>query len=112
MDNLKSELIKMAGEDQAARKIALESGILDQTIDIRNTARMKEIIDRFGWPTSKMVGDEASQAAWLIVQHADLDPEFQKECLSLMKICYDSDPEPTLEEHIEKLSERLKHPLI
>jgi translation initiation factor 6 (eIF-6) len=31
------------------------------------------------------VGKEASHLAWLIVQHADHDVEFQEKCLKLMK---------------------------
>ena len=32
-----------------------------------------------------MVGKEASQAAWIIVQHADHDTQFQKNMLSMMR---------------------------
>jgi hypothetical protein len=31
------------------------------------------------------VGERASKAAWLLVQHADLDPAFQKQCLPLLE---------------------------
>lgn len=54
-------------------------------IDRSNTARMKEIINQYGWPTFKKVGEGASNAAWLLVQHADRDPFFQELCLSLLK---------------------------
>jgi hypothetical protein len=46
---------------------------------------MKEIIKQIGWPTVSKVGKEISSSAWLLVQHADHDVEFQKECLELMK---------------------------
>jgi hypothetical protein len=32
-----------------------------------------------------MVGDEASHAAWLLIQHADRDPAFQRRCLALLR---------------------------
>lgn len=54
-------------------------------IDRDNTAYMKTVIDKHGWPGKSMVGEEASQAAWLLVQHADLDPDFQAKCLDLIK---------------------------
>lgn len=54
-------------------------------IDRANTARMKEIIAEFGWPGKSLVGGDASIAAWLLVQHADLDVPFQKQCLALME---------------------------
>lgn len=53
-------------------------------IDAENTKRLGEIIDRFGWPTKRLVGADGANAAWLIVQHADLNPQFQRKCLDLM----------------------------
>ncbi len=46
--------------------------------------RLKQIIAEHGWPTIPRVGARASTAAWLLVQHADHDPAFQRACLSLM----------------------------
>lgn len=57
----------------------------DDSIDHRNTARLKEIVKEIGWPTISKVGEEASHAAWLLVQHAYAKPEFMKQCLKLMK---------------------------
>ncbi|MEM8565377.1 MAG: DUF6624 domain-containing protein [Bacteroidota bacterium] len=53
-------------------------------IDRSNTARMEEIIDEHGWPTYAKVGEEASNIAWLIVQHADRNPFFQEKSLLLL----------------------------
>jgi hypothetical protein len=55
-----------------------------QRIDTENTRRMAEIVDRYGWPTYALVGKDGANAAWLLVQHADLSPEFQRKCLDLM----------------------------
>jgi hypothetical protein len=46
---------------------------------------MKKIVRRIGWPTFSKVGRRASHAAWLLVQHADHDVAFQKECLEHMR---------------------------
>jgi hypothetical protein len=46
---------------------------------------MKEIIGQIGWPTVSKVGQDAAHAAWLLIQHADHEVAFQKECLALMK---------------------------
>ncbi|WP_282042781.1 DUF6624 domain-containing protein [Winogradskyella flava] len=54
-------------------------------IDSSNTSRMKEIINTYGWPTFDKVGEEASNVAWLLVQHADRDPFFQEKCLKLLE---------------------------
>jgi len=45
----------------------------------------KKIIDKYGWPDIKIVGEKASSGAWLIAQHADKDIKFQEQCLELMK---------------------------
>lgn len=54
-------------------------------LDDTNTAFMRHTVERFGWPTISLVGKKASHAAWLLVQHADHDVEFQEYCLDLMK---------------------------
>lgn len=53
-------------------------------IDSDNTAWLKGIVDKQGWPTISMVGSDGAQAAWLLVQHADAKPAFQRQCLDLM----------------------------
>ncbi|MDW3190807.1 MAG: DUF6624 domain-containing protein [Cytophagales bacterium] len=58
--------------------------------DRANTARMREIINQYGWPTYDLVGRGSSNSAWLIVQHADRNPLFQIKCLSLLKEAVDA----------------------
>jgi len=58
---------------------------MNPEVDIGNTARMREIVAEIGWPTVAKVGLEGADAAWVLVQHADRDVAFQKECLALMK---------------------------
>jgi hypothetical protein len=91
---LHDELLAMVKVDQEARMQAIQQGPtkLDpklverlREIDRKNTARMKEVIDKHGWPGKALVGDDGSHAAWLLVQHADADKPFQKRCLELMK---------------------------
>lgn len=55
-------------------------------IDVSNTAFLKAEIDRReGWPGKSEIGDGAAHFAWLLVQHADRDPDFQQRALSLME---------------------------
>ncbi len=56
-----------------------------QAVDHRNTARMKEIVEKHGWPTRSMVADDGTRCAWLLVQHGDHAPAFQRNCLELMR---------------------------
>ena len=84
------ELQNMVEEDQAMRNRCTNNpDEWDETIDHRNTERLKAIVEEIGWPSTSKVGYEGSSNAWLLVQHADHDPNFQKRCLELMK----SEPE-------------------
>ena len=51
------------------------------TIDQVNRERLKEIINEFGFPTTRLVGKDAMEGVFLIVQHSDMDKEWQKEQL-------------------------------
>lgn len=90
---LREELLDMVEHDQRTRKSRLASDDSDfdsfvarlTKVDRKNTARMHEIVDEVGWPTKSKVGSDGTQAAWLLVQHADLDVPFQHRCLNLMQ---------------------------
>lgn len=85
-DSFATELLALAQSDQDARKCWQETGeTWEKSLDERNTERLKEIVAKIGWPTQSKVGDAAANAAWLLVQHADHDPEFQRKCLDLMQ---------------------------
>jgi hypothetical protein len=55
-----------------------------EAVHLDNACRLQEIIDQIGWPALEQVGEEASQAAWLIVQHAISLPSLMKSALALM----------------------------
>lgn len=80
----------MYDRDQKARYTALrEIGIGKfhlkvREIDHYNTQQAKNILKKFGWPSFDEIGKRASNALWLIVQHADDDLPFQKKSLSLL----------------------------
>ncbi|MGB3471316.1 MAG: DUF6624 domain-containing protein [Erythrobacter sp.] len=54
-------------------------------VDFGNTAWLRREVAKRGWPKQSEVGEKASNAAWLIVQHADHDPAFQYRALKLME---------------------------
>ena len=98
-EKLRQELLRRTDEDQVARKKLIrvmnkekDSAKLANLpemkamsdIDKRNTAWLKEVIDRRGWPGKSLVGVDGANAAWLLVQHADQDRAFQKRCLPLL----------------------------
>lgn len=53
--------------------------------DHKNTEMLKALVAEKGWPGISRVGAPASNAAWLLVQHADLDPAFQLRALRMME---------------------------
>ena len=53
-------------------------------VDTENTRWLMDVVERHGWPTRKLVGKDGALAAWLLAQHADADPAFQRKCLDLM----------------------------
>ncbi|HPN81153.1 MAG TPA: hypothetical protein PK619_01820 [bacterium] len=89
---LRDRIILMAKIDQEAREAAVKDYSNKKLsrkaylIDGRNIVKVKKIIKDFGWPTYDLVGRRASNAFWLLVQHADRDLAFQKKCLKLLEI--------------------------
>ncbi|MFD0969178.1 DUF6624 domain-containing protein [Plantactinospora endophytica] len=87
---LAAELVARMDRDQQARAEAVGRRVDGdvwariQAIDVENTAWFAALLDRHGWPRRSEVGEEASGAAWLLAQHADLDRQFQRRCLALL----------------------------
>lgn len=79
------ELKVMIDIDQNMRERSQTEDYWDEAVDIKHTERMKEIVLEIGWPTVSKVGAEGASNAWLLVQHADHDVDFQEHCLELMK---------------------------
>ena len=71
----------LADEDAAEFKSITEEMA---NVDAENTNWMKPVVTKHGWPTETLVGKDGAKAAWLLVQHADADREFQRRCLRLM----------------------------
>lgn len=55
-----------------------------EEIDRAHCQRLEEIVASIGWPTREMVGADAAQGAFVVIQHARHNPGFQNECLALM----------------------------
>ena len=54
-------------------------------IDTENKLWLKSTLARIGWFRISVYGSSASHVAWLLVQHADQDPTWQKEVLGVLK---------------------------
>ena len=87
-----NELAQRVEEDQALRTQAMGDGVVDREFvervmacDAANTAWLKTLVAEHGWPGKSRVGEQGSANAWLLVQHADLDVDFQEQCLALLR---------------------------
>ncbi|MEU6350112.1 DUF6624 domain-containing protein [Streptomyces sp. NPDC047072] len=85
--DLAAELHRRAEEDQAARRRASKTrdGQEICQIDADNTAWLKHVIAEHGWPGIALVGEQGADEAWLLAQHADLAPAFQRQALEVLK---------------------------
>ena len=83
--DLHDELVAMLDRDQAGRL-----GGQDPEGDSARTERLREILDEYGWPTFELVGEDGEDAAWAIAQHSDLDQEFQKYALQLLRVAVEA----------------------
>ena len=84
----------MYAEDMRVRDELVESGELGgayvprmEAVHVRNAARLRELIAQYGWPAVDIAGDDGAEAAWLIVQHAIGEPDFQRAALLLLNAC-------------------------
>ena len=104
---LRARLLEFLDTDQEARKelltlfpdaspssgnIKLENPSMEQiriimnvkSVEAETTTFIKQVLDQHGFPTFEMVGTDGAHAAWMLIQHADADPEFQQHALTLM----------------------------
>ncbi|MGG5260543.1 DUF6624 domain-containing protein [Phycicoccus avicenniae] len=101
---LRTELLAMLVQDQAVRTGVAPPGdsrspdelaaAWDET-DRRHGERMHAVLDEHGWPGWRLVGSDGAFAAFVLVQHADLDLPLQQRGLELLTAAVgrgDADP--------------------
>jgi len=93
---LRDELIRLGMADQAARlgfnvETATDTARLRVVLGIDSslTNRLRRIVAERGWPGRSLVGQDAADAAFLIVQHSPSDP-FQRDMLPVLTAAADS----------------------
>lgn len=89
---LAGELIEMAARDLATRmELAADGSLFEgyhprmRAVHEHNADRLQAIIEECGWPGAGLVGSEASEAAWLIAQHAISRPALMRRTLALLR---------------------------
>jgi hypothetical protein len=81
-EDLRAELLRRVAADQEARHA--RDAEAAAAADGENLPWLRQVITDVGWPGKSLVGEDGAQAAWLLAQHADRDPPFQRRCLDLL----------------------------
>lgn len=83
---LDQSVLSMEAELDAVGKAAFRTALAPERNAIlhANADWLKRLLAQIGWFDISRYGEEASQAAWLIVQHADHDPEWQEAVLKAL----------------------------
>ena len=91
-EQLAAELLAMKAEDLRVRdELAGDGSLFDgyhprmEEVHRRNAARLREIIAECGWPGQSLVGQQATEAAWMIVQHDIGEPQFLRDMLDIFR---------------------------
>lgn len=89
---LSNKIIELRNADLELRDKLIQSDELFdgyhpemEALHIKNAEVLEEIIQNIGFPTTEQVGEEASKAAWLVIQHAISKPNFMRRCASLLE---------------------------
>ncbi len=90
--DLCERLLELAERDRQTRnRLATSGELFDgyqpemERVHVENAAVLEKAIEKHGWPGESVVGRRASEAAWLVAQHAISLPSFQKKCLALLR---------------------------
>jgi hypothetical protein len=92
-EKVRQELLAMQAEDERVRGELEQTGELFdgynpqmEAVHLKNAARLEELLAEHGWLGKTLVGEDAAEAAWLIVQHAISRADLQRKFLPLLKI--------------------------
>jgi hypothetical protein len=79
--DLITELEKIGQLDQKYR-LPSYNPILQKPIDAQNIIRIEAIIEKYGYPGNKLVGNKYESIAWIVIQHAELS--YQEKLLPII----------------------------
>lgn len=92
-NSIAKRIIDLKNEDLEFRSKLAQAGQLGdgynfemEQLHIKNALILNGIIDLMGYTTIDKVGEEASDAAWLLIQHSIGNPDFMKKCAVLLEI--------------------------
>jgi hypothetical protein len=101
MSSLRAEITSRVAMDQAVQRELsdrIQSGqpiapavARQDSVFKANLEWMRLVLAQYGWPGRRLVGDEGSHGAWLLLQHADRDTALQRTALQLLETAVQAD---------------------
>ena len=95
MSGLRAEIASRVAMDQAVQRELSEriqagqpigpASARQDSVFNANLQWMRLVLAQYGWPGRRLVGDEGSHGAWLLLQHADRDTALQRAALQLLE---------------------------
>ncbi|HCT30567.1 MAG TPA: hypothetical protein DIW31_07495 [Bacteroidales bacterium] len=86
------KIINLKERDENLRNKLIKNGKLSngynsemEKIHNENAKELNQIINKIGYPTIEKVGEKASEAAWLIIQHSIGQPDFMKKSAEMLE---------------------------
>lgn len=93
VEEIPAKIISLKEADLVLRNQLIQSGQLGDgyhedmaKLHNENADSLNDIIKQIGYPTIDKVGEDASVAAWLVIQHAIGQPSFMKQCAAQLQI--------------------------
>ena len=90
--HIAKQIIEMRNADLKLRDKLIQNGQLFdgyngemESLHNKHAEILDKIINEIGYPTIEKVGEEANEAAWLVIQHSIGKPEFMKKCAALLE---------------------------
>ncbi len=81
------KIIQLRNADFELREKLIQNGQLSagynaemEQLHNKNASELEDIIKQIGYPSIDKVGEEASQSAWIIIQHSIGQPDFMRKC--------------------------------
>lgn len=77
----------LALRSELARDGSLFQGYSERMAELhrQHNARLALILSEHGWPGSTLVGEDGAAAAWLLLQHAILEPNLMRQAVPLLE---------------------------
>lgn len=95
MPGLRAEITSRVAMDQAVQRDLSDriqagqplgpASARQDSVFNANLQWMRLVLAQYGWPGRRLVGDEGSHGAWLLLQHADRDTALQRTALQLLE---------------------------